>query len=207
MQSIQSFRVNVMTKGTWNSASIEAERLLIASQVIPRFLRVLVVDDDADTTDSLTILLRLWGHDVRSAYNGETALRMAVTIEPDVVLLDVAMPTMTGYEVAHRLKRSLVFKQTRLIAVSGYADEAHQSRCREAGFDEFLPKPLEFANLKRMLLAESQRRSRGCEPLTTEPVTMANRDHSSDLPAGAMPHWHKNRILICPLNSVGATAS
>ncbi len=191
---------------TCNDAAIEADRLLIASKVLPRLLRILVVDDDADTTDSLTMILRLWGHDVRSAYNGETALRLAATVEPDVVLLDVAMPTMTGYEVAHRLKRSLVCKQSRLIAVSGYVDEAHQSRCREAGFHEFLPKPLEFANLKRMLLAESQRRSRRCEPLTTEPVTMANRDHPSDLPAGAVPYWHNNRILMCPLNSVGATA-
>ncbi len=195
-----------MTIRACNDAAIEADRLVIAAQVLPRLLRVLVVDDDADTTDSLTMILRLWGYDVRAAYNGETALRMAVTVEPDVVLLDVAMPTMTGYEVAHRLKRSLVFKQTHLIAVSGYVDEAHQSRCREAGFDDFLPKPLDFANLRRMLLAERDRSPRRFEPSMTEPVTMANRDLSIDHQGDALPNWHNNRIPVCPLNSVGATA-
>ena len=86
--------------------AIAAGRIKLELPVPARLLRVLVVDDDCDTADSLTVLLRLWGHEVWSAYGGAAALELATEVRPDVVLLDVAMPRMSGCEVAQRLRRS-----------------------------------------------------------------------------------------------------
>lgn len=134
-----------------------------------RLLRVLVVDDDCDTADSLSVLLQLWGHDVRLAYGGAAALESASSERPDVLLLDVAMPTVTGLEVARQLRRQSHFGQTRIIAVSGYVDEAHRVLCTQAGFDDFLVKPLELATLEDLLNSERDQLTGLGELSTDEP--------------------------------------
>jgi CheY-like chemotaxis protein len=134
-----------------------------------RALRVLVVDDDRDTVDSLAMLLRLWGHDVRSAYGGVLALQLVREARPDVLLLDIAMPNVGGIEVALQLRRHRRFDATRIVAVSGYVDEAHQLLCCQAGIDDFLNKPLEMATLHDLLRFECDRLRPILELPPTEP--------------------------------------
>jgi CheY-like chemotaxis protein len=122
-----------------------------------RALRVLVADDDKDSADSLAILLKLWGHDASVVYDGPAAYRAACADRPDVLLLDIAMPNLDGYELAGQLRRLRCFEETLLIAVSGYADGIHCRRGADAGFDHYLPKPLELETLENLLQREKTR--------------------------------------------------
>jgi CheY-like chemotaxis protein len=130
-----------------------------------RMLRVLVVDDNQDWADSMAMLLNLWEHDGRVAYNGTTALEMASVCQPDVLLLDLAMPKMDGCRVARQLRRQARFRDTLLIVITGYADHAHRRLCDEAGVDHYLIKPIDLSSLKTLLLRERDRRSRSTEEI------------------------------------------
>ena len=110
-------------------------------------LRVLVVDDFRDAADSLALLLKLLGHDARAVYDGPTALRVAASFRPDVVLLDLGLPGLDGYAVARRLRGQVGL----LVAATGFGQEEDRRRCREAGFDRFLLKPLDLGELQRVL--------------------------------------------------------
>jgi CheY-like chemotaxis protein len=120
-------------------------------------LRVLVAEDCKDTADSLAILLKLWGHDASVVYDGPAAYRAASIDRPDVLLLDIAMPNLDGYGLAAQLRRMQRFEGTLLIAISGYADETHRLRGAAAGFDHYLPKPIELDTLENLLLHEKGR--------------------------------------------------
>jgi signal transduction histidine kinase len=117
----------------------------------PRPFRVLVVDDHEDATASLGILLRLMGHDVRVANDGASAIEAACAFRPEVVLLDIGMPVMDGYEVARRLRREPSCDGTRLIALTGYGRDEDRQRSRDAGFDDHLVKPVDLESLRRLL--------------------------------------------------------
>jgi PAS domain S-box-containing protein len=108
--------------------------------------RVLVVDDNRDAADTTAILLRRAGHEVRVAYDGPAGLGAALAWRPDVVVLDLGLPEMDGYEVARRI-RSEGVNGMRLVAVSGYGQEIDRRRSREAGFDAHLVKPVEPSRL------------------------------------------------------------
>ncbi len=125
-----------------------------------RLLRVLVVDDNRDAADSLSMLVNLWRHDGRAAYDGATALEMASVRQPDVVLLDLSMPKMDGCQMARRLRRQAAFADTLLIAVTGWTDQAHRLLCDNAGFDHYLLKPIDLARLENLLLRERRRLAR-----------------------------------------------
>jgi two-component system CheB/CheR fusion protein len=116
----------------------------------------MVVDDNADAADSLARVVTIWGHEVEVAYSGAAAMALSAAYQPDVLLLDIAMPAMDGCQVAQQLRRQARFEGTVLIAVSGYADEDHRSLCEKAGFDHHLSKPTDLSMLKRMLLLEQQ---------------------------------------------------
>jgi two-component system CheB/CheR fusion protein len=122
-----------------------------------RKLRVLVADDCQDAADSLAILLKLWGHDVSVVYDGPAAYRAAWTDRPDVLLLDIAMPNLDGYDLAGQLRHLHRFEETLLIAISGYADEIHRRRGTDAGFDHYFRKPIELYALESLLLREKAR--------------------------------------------------
>jgi signal transduction histidine kinase/ActR/RegA family two-component response regulator len=111
--------------------------------------RVLVVDDNVDAAESLSDLLRLAGHRVRVAYRGEAALALAHDFGPEVILLDIGLPGMTGFEVARELRR-LASADFVLVAVTGYGQEADRRRSKEAGFDLHVTKPLEIEDLARV---------------------------------------------------------
>ncbi|HJT78286.1 MAG TPA: response regulator [Gemmataceae bacterium] len=116
-----------------------------------RGCRVLVVDDNRDAADSLALLLPLWGHAVRVAYDGPAALEAVRAYRPEVVLLDLGLPGMTGYEVAGRLRREPGLEKVVLVAVSGYGQEADRRRTRGAGFRDHLVKPVDPGDLRQLL--------------------------------------------------------
>jgi len=111
--------------------------------------RILVVDDNHDSAESLALLLELQGHDVRTAFTGPAAIETASAFRPEIVLLDIGLPGMDGYEVARRLRADL--GRVRLIALTGYGRDEDRDRSREAGFDHHLVKPVDLEALKRML--------------------------------------------------------
>jgi len=117
--------------------------------------KVLVVDDNRDGADILSLLVRLWGHTTATAYDGVTALKLADTFRPDVALLDLAMPGLSGYEVARRLRSQPQHRGLRLIAISGYGRTEDRSEAYRAGFECLLLKPVEEATLKSVLEAYS----------------------------------------------------
>jgi CheY-like chemotaxis protein len=113
-----------------------------------RSLRVLVVEDNVDAGDSLSLLLRLYGHEVQLARTGPTALEMGSTSRPDVALLDIGLPGMDGYRVAKRLRERPEFKGVMLCALTGYTpSEADRQRHQETGFDHYFVKPVTPAKL------------------------------------------------------------
>jgi CheY-like chemotaxis protein len=116
-----------------------------------RPLRILVVEDNVDSADSLNLLLRLYGHDVHVARTGPTALEMAVASRPDVVLLDIGLPGMSGYEVARQLRQRPQFEKALLVAVTGYGQDEDRRRSGEAGFDHHLTKPVDPNTLHALL--------------------------------------------------------
>jgi CheY-like chemotaxis protein len=116
-----------------------------------REVRVLCVDDDPDIAEALAQLLRDLGHEVRVAHGGAEALALAEGYRPEVVLLDIGLPDMDGYEVARRLRRQPGLEATRLVAVSGYGREEDRRQSRAAGIEHHLVKPVKAADLERVL--------------------------------------------------------
>ena len=127
------------------------------SSSVPGLLRVLVVDDDRDTADGLSLLVAHWGHAAQKAYDGATALGKAARQTPDVVLLDIGMPDLDGCELARRVRRDEQLRDCFLIAITGFTDAAHRQRCRDAGIDLFLIKPVDSALLETLLELERVR--------------------------------------------------
>ena len=112
--------------------------------------RVLVVDDNADAADSLAMLMSALGNDVRVAYDGEEAVETALAFSPEVVLLDIGLPKMHGYDVARRI-RAEKGNDVLLVAVTGWAQEDDRRRTREAGFDFHFSKPIDPEDLVRVV--------------------------------------------------------
>jgi len=105
--------------------------------------RVLIVEDNADARESLGMLLEMQGHDVRSAQDGDTALKIVEEFLPEVVLLDIGLPKMDGFEVIRRLHAPMDGAQPAVIAVTGYGHAEDRRRTKEAGFDHHLTKPVD----------------------------------------------------------------
>ncbi len=123
-------------------------------------LRVLVVEDNLVTAECLTLLLERWGHEAAATSNGTGALSVAPAFKPEVVLLDIGLPSMDGYEVARRLRRLPGIETCLLIAFTGRGHEEDVRRCKEAGIDCHLLKPVEPSVL-REVLAKAERLDRG----------------------------------------------
>jgi len=113
--------------------------------------RVLVVDDNRDATETMAMLLGVWGHDTRSAHDGPSALGIAQEFQPEVILLDIGLPGMDGFEVARRVHSLPGLRNTVLIAMTGYGQEEDRARSRAAGFARHLVKPADPMTLKKML--------------------------------------------------------
>jgi CheY-like chemotaxis protein len=113
--------------------------------------KILVVDDNQDSADSLAMLLEVMGHEVQVAHSGETALTKAKEFGPNVVILDIGMPGMTGFEVAAQMRTLAGFARTTLIAFSGYGQETDRKLSRDAGFHFHLAKPATVDQIEGIL--------------------------------------------------------
>jgi CheY-like chemotaxis protein len=117
----------------------------------PAQLRILVVDDNRDSAESMAMFLRMTGHEISTAHDGLDAVKEADAFLPDVILLDIGLPGLNGYEVAQRI-RAMPGNRVILIALTGWGQEEDRRRSKEAGFDHHLTKPINFDHLNRLLV-------------------------------------------------------
>jgi CheY-like chemotaxis protein len=117
----------------------------------PTSRRILVVDDSRDAAQTLALLLRIKGYEVRTAHDGREALDVARQQQPEVVFLDIGLPHLDGYAVAAQLRRDPATRDAYLVAMTGYGQEEDRRRSREAGFDHHLVKPVDPDDLQQLL--------------------------------------------------------
>jgi len=122
----------------------------------PKIRRVLVVDDNVDSAETMAEILKMWGHDVHTAHDGPGALEAARAHRPDAVLLDLGLPTMDGFETARRLRQEGLGQL--LVAVTGFGSVEDRRRAKEAGFDTHLTKPVSPEALQRVLSLDAAER-------------------------------------------------
>lgn len=113
--------------------------------------RVLIVDDNQDAATTLALLLKLTGNDVHTRYNGQTGVEAAERLRPQVVILDIGMPGMNGYQACRWIREQPWGKTITLIALSGYGQSTDERQSLEAGFDAHLVKPVDMAVLSELL--------------------------------------------------------
>jgi two-component system, OmpR family, response regulator len=118
--------------------------------------RILIADDNREWVDSLAMVLQSEGYTVFTAYGGREAIESAESTRPDVVILDIEMPEMSGYEVARQLRRRFAEHTPLLIALTVWAGEADRRLSKRAGFDHHVAKPMRFAELSGILAAETR---------------------------------------------------
>ena len=119
------------------------------TEAAARKRRILVVDDNQDSAESMAMLLRMSGHEVHTAQDGTAALEQADAHKPEIVLLDIGLPGMSGYTVAQRLRQLAGLRKVILIAMTGYGQEEDRRRSRDAGFNQHLVKPVDLATLTK----------------------------------------------------------
>ena len=129
-----------------------AEAAPASREDAPKRLRVLLVEDNRDAAESLRTLLEIWGHEVQVACDAAAALGFTPSFAPDVVLSDIGLPGMDGFELAKRLREDPAAARAILVAISGYGLEEDRRRAVEAGFDEHLVKPVDLDRLRGLLI-------------------------------------------------------
>jgi CheY-like chemotaxis protein len=137
-------------------ASVTASELPSSSTTTGHKLRILVADDNEDAAQSLATLLEAVGHEVATAYDGLDAVESAAALRPDVVVLDIGMPTLDGYEAARRIRAGLGGSGMLLIALTGWGQPGDQRQAAAAGFNLHLTKPVDPTKIVAML-AEHRR--------------------------------------------------
>jgi CheY-like chemotaxis protein len=120
-----------------------------APQVISR--RILVVDDNRDSANTLALLLKLSKHDVITAYDGESAVEEYQRVKPDVVLMDIGLPGISGHDAARAIRALPTGGDAVLVAMTGWGQDEDLRRSRDAGFDRHLVKPVDRASLLKLL--------------------------------------------------------
>ncbi|MDB5884022.1 MAG: multi-sensor hybrid histidine kinase [Polaromonas sp.] len=121
--------------------------------------RVLAVDDSVDAVESLAMLLRIAGHEVEIAYDGPSALHAALAMRPDVILLDIGLPGLTGYEVAQQIRKEPSLGRTVLVALTGYGRHSDRQRSQKAGFAYHLVKPVGWSEVEKILTEVREKRA------------------------------------------------
>jgi CheY-like chemotaxis protein len=122
--------------------------------------RILAVDDNKDAVDTLAMMLRIMGHDLQTAYDGMEAVDVAAHFKPEIVLLDIGLPRLNGYEVCRRIRELPDGRNAFIVAITGWGQEEDRRRSREAGFDHHLVKPVDPQALEQLLAEASTRTSR-----------------------------------------------
>jgi PAS domain S-box-containing protein len=123
-------------------------------------IRLLIVDDNQDSADSLAMLLRMLGHDARAAYDGPEGLKVLEDFLPDVVVLDIGMPGMNGYDIARRIREQERWKGVLLCAMTGWGQEEDRHKSHEAGFDHHVVKPVDLTTLQPVFEAVQRRKTK-----------------------------------------------
>jgi len=126
-----------------------------------RIRRILVVDDNVDSAETMAEILKLWGHEVQTAHDGAAALEVARAFTPEVVLLDLSLPRVDGLEVARRLRQAADRSPALLVSMSGFGQERARRNSDEAGFHHHLDKPFDMNTLRSLLDDCIRRRSNG----------------------------------------------
>jgi CheY-like chemotaxis protein/anti-sigma regulatory factor (Ser/Thr protein kinase) len=121
------------------------------STPIPSKRRILVADDNPDVAEAFEIMLRMIGHDVETAHDGIEVVEKAEEFRPDIIMLDIGMPKLNGYDAARHFRKQPWAKDVVLVAITGWGDEKDKGRSQEAGFDIHLVKPVDPLALNRIL--------------------------------------------------------
>ena len=121
--------------------------------------RILVVDDDHDSAESLAMLFQMMGHEVRAAHNGLAAVDLAEAFRPDLIVLDIGMPGLDGYEVCRRIRQHSWGRAAVIAALTGWSRDEDRDRSEQAGFDHFLVKPVDPKALEDLIAAVGGRGS------------------------------------------------
>jgi CheY-like chemotaxis protein len=132
--------------------SLETLQIAVVVPNKPIFpLRILIVDDNVDTVLSFSMLLKETGNEVRTAHDGPTAVNITMEYIPDVVLLDIGLPGLNGYEVAKQIRNQPRLKNVVLVALTGYGQESDRQASLEAGFNHHLIKPAKLDQVRKIL--------------------------------------------------------
>jgi CheY-like chemotaxis protein len=113
--------------------------------------KIVVADDNQDAAESLKMLLELDGHEVHTVHDGEQAVQAAAALRPDLMLIDIGMPRLNGYEAAHRIRAQPEGKAIQLVALTGWGQLEDRERAAQAGFDRHLTKPVDHDVLQKIL--------------------------------------------------------
>ncbi len=135
-------------------ASVDGDSNGEARKPVPS-RRILVVDDNRDAATSLAMMLQMMGHETRTAHDGLEALEIAAAFRPEIILLDIGMPRLNGYDAARHIREQAWGQSVLLVALTGWGQDEDRRRSREAGFDSHMTKPVDLAELEK-LLAERQ---------------------------------------------------
>lgn len=122
-------------------------------------MNILIVDDDKDSAMTLGWLVEMLGQDYKLAHSGQEALEVAPGYNPTLVLMDISLPGMTGYEACQKMRENPALANTVIAAQTGWGEEQHRQKSKEAGFDHHLVKPISVANLQELL--DTVRKSKG----------------------------------------------
>jgi CheY-like chemotaxis protein len=144
-----------------------AQAALASAAPHPSQLRILVVDDNRDAVESMATMLRLLGSEVHTAHDGIEAVEKAEAVRPDVVLMDVGMPRLNGYEATRRIRAQSWGGRMIVIAVTGWGQESDRRKSREAGCDHHLVKPVDSMQLQQ-LIAELCMRADAAPPASSK---------------------------------------
>lgn len=131
--------------------------MIVPTNIDDQTRRVLVVDDQPDTTAVLTVLLAALGYEARSAHRGREAIQVAGGFDPDLVLLDIGLPDISGYEVVRALRADARRPDRLIAAITGRCQLRDLTRAIEAGFDQYLTKPIDIAKLRGLLRVIGER--------------------------------------------------
>ncbi|MEI7461066.1 MAG: PAS domain S-box protein, partial [Pirellula sp.] len=143
------FVVRLPTESPKSMQAVQVAAVAPNKQMIP--LRILIVDDNVDTVLSFSMLLKETGNGVRTAHDGPTAVKIAMEYIPDVVLLDIGLPGLNGYEVAKQIRNQPSLKNVVLVALTGYGLESDRQASMEAGFNHHLIKPAKLEQVRKIL--------------------------------------------------------
>jgi CheY-like chemotaxis protein len=156
-----------------------AESPITASEEL---MRVLILDDNRALAYTVSKLVGIWGHEVKQAYDGNTALALANTYQPDVLLLDLVMSEMSGLEVSRRMRQQAHLRKCFIVVVTGCTDASLWPLCHKAGVDLILIKPVAPSILKTLLIWEAEyvHRSRHAPASVTETAVLAALDCHRD---------------------------